>query len=226
MREVDLYEPVKSLLQDQGYEVKGEIVDCDVVAVRGDEPPVIVELKTSFSLDLVLQGIARQSITEDVYLAVGKIAGGRKRRQNVLSLCRRLGVGLMTVRLEPKPFVDVLLDPAAYRPRARRKSAGRLLREFRHRVGDNARGGSAKRPLMTAYRQDALRLVLVLEECGPTKASIAASRAGVPNAGTILRRDVYGWFERAERGVYRLTPKGETATTTWADAVDALKSQH
>ena len=28
-----------------GYVVKGEIEDCDVVAVRGDEPPVVVELK-------------------------------------------------------------------------------------------------------------------------------------------------------------------------------------
>ncbi|MFK8016451.1 MAG: hypothetical protein AB8G17_13545, partial [Gammaproteobacteria bacterium] len=46
MLETDLYAPVKTLLEQQGYTVKGEIGKCDVVAVRGEEPPVIVELKT------------------------------------------------------------------------------------------------------------------------------------------------------------------------------------
>jgi hypothetical protein len=32
----------------------------------------------------------------------------------------------------------------------------------------------------------------------------------VPNAAKILRRDVYGWFERVGRGVYAITPKGRS----------------
>ena len=54
-RETDLYPPVKAYLEGQGYAVKGEVQGCDVVALRGAEPPVIVELKQRFSLDLVLQ---------------------------------------------------------------------------------------------------------------------------------------------------------------------------
>ena len=30
----------------------------------------------------------------------------------------------------------------------------------------------------------------------------------VPNAASILQRDVYGWFERVERGTYRVSPEG------------------
>ena len=60
MRERSLYPPVKSFLEAQGYEVKGEVNGCDLVAIRGEEAPVIVELKTTFSLSLVFQGIARQ----------------------------------------------------------------------------------------------------------------------------------------------------------------------
>ena len=56
MREHGLYPPVKAFLEAQDYAVKGEIDSCDVVAIRGGEPPVIVELKTSFSLPLVFQG--------------------------------------------------------------------------------------------------------------------------------------------------------------------------
>ena len=69
-KETDLYQPIKDFLEDAGYEVKSEITGCDVVACKPDVPMVIVELKTRFSLDLILQGLERQALAEDVYLAV------------------------------------------------------------------------------------------------------------------------------------------------------------
>ena len=123
MREHTLYPPVKAFLEAQGYAVKGEVDDCDLVAVRGDEPPVIVELKTSFSLPLVFQGIARQGLSDTVYLAVPPFSGRTTRRKDALALCRRLGLGLLMVRLEPASVVEALLDPAPYRPRRRNRSA-------------------------------------------------------------------------------------------------------
>ncbi|MCB1343705.1 MAG: hypothetical protein KDK24_22065, partial [Pseudooceanicola sp.] len=54
-----LYAPVKALLERQGYTVKGEVGAADVVARRGDEPVVIVELKLRFSLSLFHQAVAR-----------------------------------------------------------------------------------------------------------------------------------------------------------------------
>jgi hypothetical protein len=44
-------------------------------AVRGDEDPVVVELKTSFSLSLFHQAIERQAITDIVYIAVPRGTG-------------------------------------------------------------------------------------------------------------------------------------------------------
>ena len=75
MRETDLYPPVKAFLEGQGYEVKAEIGPADVVACRGDEDPVVVELKTGFSLTLVHQGVARQAITDAVYIAAPRGKG-------------------------------------------------------------------------------------------------------------------------------------------------------
>ena len=71
-------------------------------------------------------------------------------------------------------------------------------------------GGSVRRPIMTAYRQEALRCAALLED-GPS--TLRAIRAGgdVPRAGRILQSDVYGWFERVGRGVYTLTPRGRAA---------------
>ncbi len=202
--ESDLYAPVKALLEGQGYSVKGEVRGCDVVAVRGDEPPVIVELKQIFNLGLVMQGVDRLTLTDLVYIAVGTWP---KQMKGVKRLCRRLGLGFMVVAGER---VDVVLDPVPYQPRKNRKKAGRMLGEHARRVGDPNRGGSSTRvPMMTAYRQQALRCAGLLAANGPMKLAAMRAAADVPNAAIILQQDVYGWFERVERGVYAVTPAGK-----------------
>jgi len=201
--ESDLYAPVKALLEGQGYVVKGEVRGCDVVAVRGAEPPVIVELKRAFGLGLVLQGVDRLTMSDRVYLAVGQWP---KRLKNVRKLCRRLGLGLMVVAAER---ADIVLDPVPYRPKLNKRKAGRLLGEHQRRVGDPNRGGSTtKAPMMTAYRQQALRCAELLASNGPMKLAALRAAADAPRAASILQQDVYGWFERVERGVYAISPAG------------------
>lgn len=201
--ESDLYAPVKALLEGQGYVVKGEVRGCDVVGVRGGEPPVVVELKRSFGLSLVLQGVDRLALSERVYLAVGKWP---KPMKTVRKLCRRLGLGLLVVEDER---AEIVLDPAPYQPRLNKHKKGRLLGEHARRVGDPNVGGSTTRiPLMTAYRQEALRCAVLLASNGPMAPKAMRAVADVPNASKILRSDYYGWFERIERGLYGITPKG------------------
>lgn len=219
MPETDLYAPVKRFLERQGYEVKGEIGACDVVALRAGDPPVIVELKRAISLKLLLQGVDRQSMTDAVYLA---IAPPRRRDlSDIRTLCRRLGLGLLIVG--PRA-VEPMLDPAPYKPRRDTRRAGMLLREFARRVGDPNEGGASRRKAtMTAYRQDALRCARRLS-LGGGEARLALLRAetGVERAGAILRDDHYGWFARKERGVYALTPKGFEALKEFATALEGL----
>lgn len=65
---------------------------------------------------------------------------------------------------------------------------------------------------MTAYRQQALACAAALAE-GPKRPRDL--RPGAPKAASILRRNVYGWFLRAERGVYDLTEAGRLALERW-----------
>jgi hypothetical protein len=97
----------------------------------------------------------------------------------------------------------------------------RLLREFDRRVGDPNTGGAQRQRLVTAYRQDALRLVSHLAAAGPAKAAHVAAATGVVNARRILADDHYGWFERVSTGIYRLSPKGESAMDAWRWPVKA-----
>ncbi len=205
-RETDLYQPVKSFLEGQGYVVKGEIGSVDVVAMRGEEEPVLVELKLGFSLTLVHQGLARQKVSDLVYLAIPKPPKAKALKDNT-RLCRQLGLGLLTVRLRDG-FVEPLADPAPFTPRKSPKRKARLLREFARRVGDPNKGGATKVGIITSYRQDALKCAGFLQANGPSKGADVAKGSEVPTATRIMAADHYGWFERVERGVYGLTVKG------------------
>jgi len=221
--ETDLYSPVKSFLEGQGYVVKGEIGRCDVLAVRGDEDPVVVEMKLRFSLELIFQAIERLSVTDKVYVAIehGQNSLWTRRQKQILTLCRSLGIGLLTVHIE-RNLVEPRLDPGPYRRRLNTKKRERLLREHARRVGDPAVGGSTRRPVITAYRQDALRCAKELGLRGPLKLRDLRAASGVERAASILQRDVYGWFDRVERGIYALAPAGQKALSTFQDTVDRL----
>ncbi len=73
-------------------------------------------------------------------------------------------------------------------------------------------GGSTRAPIMTAYRQQALVCASALSG-GPQR--VRDLRARVPDAGKILLHNVYGWFDRAERGIYVLTDAGRAALKRW-----------
>ena len=220
MKESDLYLPLKRFLESQGYEVKGEVQDCDVVAVRGTEAPVVVELKLSLNLDVVLQAVERLALTPKVYIGVPrqcKILHRRRRR--VIKLLRMLGLGLVVMETDRETGgVEVLLDPGEYRPRKSRVRRERLLGEFTKRVGDPNLGGTEKRKgIMTAYRQRALASARFRQKNGPTKASHVARSLSEPKARDILYKDVYGWFDRVSLGIYGLSPRGEQEIPLWPD---------
>jgi len=224
MKETDLYAPVKAFFEAQGYEVKAEVTDCDLVAIRDTDPPVIVELKLSLSLELLMQGIERQKITDAVYVAVpaGRGKAWASRSKNAVKICGRLGLGLISVRFNAgQGTVIVHSDPGAHKIHklAKRKSA--LLLEFQRRVGDPNTGGQSRRAIITAYRQDALRIAVALK-AGPCTPSALAKSLEIPKAASVLQKNYYGWFLRVERGVYAIGPEGLTALKTYHEIVEAL----
>jgi len=214
LRETDLYAPIKTYLEAQGYTVKGEVGAVDVMAVRAAEDPVLIELKLGFSLALLQQGIARQTVSDAVYLAVPRKSGqaSAKSLKENTDLCRRLGLGVMTVRLRDG-FVEVHADPGPFRPRKSKRRKALLLREFARRTGDPNIGGATRAGLVTAYRQDALRCAACLRDQGPGKGAEVARLANVPRATRIMADNHYGWFERIDRGLYGLTQNGSDALT-------------
>ena len=213
MAETALYPSVKRFLEAAGFAVKGEVCGCDIVAVRDGEPPLlaIVEMKRGFNLDLLLQGVDRMRPADEVWLAVPMTRRGRDRDPRVRRLCRLIGLGLLAVDAT-RDRVEVLVEPGPYRPRPDRRRRTRLLAEHAHRHGDPSPGGSTRQPIMTAYRQRALACAARLRTGAGRPRDL---RAVAPDAGRILLRNVYGWFERTSPGRYRLTTLGEAALDRW-----------
>ena len=210
VKETDLYAPVKAHLEAAGYVVKAEVGPADVMGVAGDEV-VLVELKAGFSLTLLQQAVARQKITETVYVAVPRWqgrAGWRAFKGNV-DLCKRLGLGVLSVRLEDG-FVQVHADPKPFRPRPSPVRRGRLLGEFARRDGDPNTGGTRGR-IVTAYRQDAEKIAAFLAANGASRGATVAKATGVASATRLMAANHYGWFERVATGTYGLTAAGRSA---------------
>ena len=205
--ETDLYAPVKTHLEAAGYQVKAEVGAADVMGINGDDI-VLVELKAGFSLKLLHQAVARQRITDIVYVAVPRWQGraGWRAFKNNVDLCRRLGVGVLSVRLADG-LVEVLADPKPFAPRKAPVRKARLLSEFARRIGDPNTGGSGGK-VVTAYRQDAEKLARYLAAHGESRGAVVAKATGVARATAIMRANHYGWFERVDRGLYGLAPAG------------------
>ncbi len=218
--ETSLYLPVKHFLEQFGYTVKGEVGHCDVVGLRDGDPAVVViaELKMAFNLELVLQGVDRATIGDEVWLAAQLSARGKGRENDprYRSLCRRLGFGLLGVSTCGR--VDILVAPTAPMPRKDSRRRSRLVEEHKRRQGDPVAGGGTRKPVMTAYRQQALACAAAMASSPQRPRDLKGS---VPDVQKILRRNVYGWFERSERGVYALTDVGRTALASWLPASSA-----
>ena len=182
---------------------------------------VIGEMKQSFTLELVLQAVDRTSVCDEVWLAVraSKRGRGRENDARVKKLCRFLGFGLLTVTAEGR--VDVVTEPGPWKPRRDAKRRSHIVEEHRRRKGDPVAGGSTRMPQMTAYRQQALAVANALTRAPSRPRDL---RTLSPDAAKILQGNVYGWFERIERGLYGLTSSGRVALVTWANHVSAEAS--
>lgn len=236
LKETDLYAPVKAFLERSGYVVRGEVQGADLAAVRGEEL-VMVELKRVFGLKLLIQAANRQKAADTVYVAIPKPPRGRfaKSFWDMCNLLRRLELGLLVVSFKPAGAeVEVVLHPPeavsavrdrAPKPRRNAKMRRTILREFTARSGDYNTGGSTRTALVTAYREASLRIACCLEKHGVLSAAeLKVMGTGEKTYG-ILYQNVYGWFERVEKGRYGLHAAGKAAVAAYPEVIGRYRRE-
>jgi hypothetical protein len=218
--ETELYAPVRTYLEDNGYTVQAEVKGIDVVAQKGDSL-IAVELKTSINLSLIIQATKRQAITSSVYVAVPEPKRKGSHYRGATRVLKQLNLGLLLVRFGALgAVVQKVLDPAAF---VARKSRGRtfdVIEEFNARRGDYNVGGTTREPLMTAYREHAIVVACCLSELGERSPRELKAIGTGDKTPAILADNHYGWFRRVRRGVYALTPIGHEIVKAYPDFME------
>ncbi|WP_342431678.1 DUF2161 family putative PD-(D/E)XK-type phosphodiesterase [Neobacillus sp. FSL H8-0543] len=223
--EVDLYKPIQTYFSRDGYEVYGEVKDCDLVAVK-DEELVVVELKLTLSVDLLIQAAKRQRITDQVYIAIPKPKHRLRSKAwtDKCHLVRRLELGLIIVSFSAgRAKTEVLFQPTPFN---RRKSSGQskvkrkaIIKEIAGRSADYNVGGSNQTKIMTAYKENCIQIGCYLEREGPLSPKLLKNMGTGDKTSSILTKNYYGWFERIKRGTYAITEKGQDEIKEYPDLV-------
>lgn len=207
-KETDLYEPIKQLLIAQGFTVRGEVIRCDIAALRGEELWV-VEMKLQLNIKLLYQAMERLKITRQVFIAVP-----RPRRANnkqflaARRILKKLELGLITVSMDsPIPAAEIVLFPdgKAVKPT---KAAERVKREINGRSADTT-GGNVRAKVNTAYRERCVKIACLLEARGVLTAPELKKKYNCgADAYSIMSKNIYGWFSNTGKGRFKLTAQG------------------
>jgi len=222
LKESDLYQPIKSYLQARGFEVKGEIKDCDIVAKK-DNKIIIIELKLTLNITLLMQAVDRFSLTDTVYVAIPKqCAIFKKKAKQLKKLIARLGLGLIIVDIQKtQQYVEIVNDPQDYTPRKNKRKQNAILKEFTLRQGDTQKGGSTRsKAALTAYRQRSIRIAEYLLTHALAKGADINKAIDEPQATLFLYNNHYHWFNKVERGVYTLSEKGKLEVKQWLNKMN------
>lgn len=227
MLEKDLFAPLKKYFESLDYVVEGEVKDCDVV-VKDTESYMAIELKTDFNLKVILQAVERQKLFECVYIAlpVQKLKLRSKSYLQKVHLLKRLGIGLLLVHtvtgevscvLQP----ELLLQTKAMANSKRKRQ--RVIDEFERRILKNNVGGVTRTKITTAFRENCYLVLLALEKQDLPCKEIAISGMDAKQIYGIVYRDVYGWFEKKEKGIYGLSQLGKEVLLNEREIIDAIR---
>lgn len=227
MLEEDLYNPVKNYFLKMGFEVKGEVYHSDVIAIKGDNV-LAVEMKTKLNLEVILQAAIRQRIADYVYIAVPKNSKTltSKRWKDTCYLLRRLEIGLLLITFKKKfAYVEEYLAAEPFNMEKSKKiSKGKrkmVLKEFEGRHGDYNIGGSARKKIITSYRESAIHIAVVLKKHGILSIKdLKEMGTDEKKTAGILQKNYYKWFDRVSRGKYMLNKKGETELNYYKELVE------
>ncbi|MBT2730061.1 hypothetical protein J7E63_24690 [Bacillus sp. ISL-75] len=222
LQEIDLYKPIQTYFLREGYEVYGEVKDCDIVAVK-DEELVVIELKLTLSVDLLIQAAKRQRITDKVYVAIPKPKHrlNSKRWTEKCHLIRRLELGLIVVSSPGKRGrAEIIFEPTPFIRRKNKRKRDSIRKEINGRSADYNVGGSNRTKIMTAYKENCIQIACYLENLGPLSPKKLNQLGSGKNTSSVLTKNYYGWFERIKRGIYVITEKGKEEIKEYPELIN------
>ena len=222
MLEKDMFQSLKTHLEKLGFTVKAEVLNTDITAIK-DDCVIIVEMKKTLNTTLMYQGTKRQRISDYVYLAIVRPTTKQLRSKQFrekMHLVRKLQLGLMFVNIN-KGTVETFLDPENYTMRKNNIKKRRLLKEFEQRHTSFNTGGVTKTKIITAYRERALVIAYHLQNT-PLAVKEIKVLTNDFMCSSILQKNYYHWFDRVDRGIYKLNDLGIKELNDYSYVIDEI----
>jgi hypothetical protein len=171
-----------------------------------------------------VQATKRQRLSDLVYIAIPKPSYKLKSKRwtDICHLVRRLELGLIIVSFSGnRKTVEVIFHPVDFN---RKKSMNQnkrkrdaLLKEINGRSADFNVGGSNKTKIMTAYKENCVKIACYLQNLGTASPRKLVKLGTGDKTSAILSKNYYGWFDRVSRGVYVLSEKGKREIQEYPD---------
>ncbi len=227
MTETDLYAPVQKYFAQLGYTIDAEVKDLDVLCIR-EEQSVVIELKNELNLKVITQSALRQKMFDWVYVAIWTPKNMRQQAfKDKVYLLKRLGIGLILVSphaLSVDIYHEPMIHPIEEYQRRNRKKKKKIIEELKKRRTHMNIGGTHRKKIITAYKEDALIILDYLKKHESMPLSQITQDTQIKRTGTIVQKNFYGWFKRVQRGVYALTDVGLDAHEEYTHVIAKIRN--
>lgn len=226
LKESDLFEPLKSYFEENGYKGDGEVGSIDLYLEK-DGYTTAVELKKTLDFKSVQQAALDQKTCDFVYIGIFRprdLYSGSGRDK--LYILKRLGIGLICV--SPKSgLIEVVCEPFVSEisnfQKYHKDKTESLKNEFRNRRIKSNTGGVNKTRLITAYKEESLLVLFYMVKLGGTaKSGEICKLTDNKNATRILYNNFNGWFDKLGKGLYSVNQNGLQALEEYGDVISKL----
>ncbi len=209
MKESDIFYPLVSYFNQLGYEVFGEVLDCDVV-VKKNKELIIVEMKLNFNIKLIIQAIDRFKYSDKVYIAIQKPAKfNRKKRLELKKLCTMLGLGIFIIDLNNKLVEIELLLESTNIHKIKQTKQKEIFKQLNDTKFNLNIGGVNQVKINTSYKEKCIYIACILTRCEIISAKQLKDEFNFSeNIYNVLYKNYYNWFEKVQHGFYKLTDLG------------------
>lgn len=221
--EMELSKPLETYLVEKGYEVRCEVNNCDMVAFK-DELYFCIEMKKNLTVDLLCQAIERKKMFDGVFVCIPAPMEGitrSKKFKRRLKLLKELNLGLFIVYILKKNYIVENILTLELKSKNNKKK-DLMIKEFKGRKENFNSAGVSKKKIITAYKQDSLIVLNLLNIKGRSSSADLITEGAPKKTYSILYRNFYGWFKNVDRGFYEISSEGRKALEDFSDIIEKI----
>jgi hypothetical protein len=148
-----------------------------------------------------------------------------KRWRGIRRLIRQLELGLILVFTgKVGRRVEVAFHPLPYDRKKQGAKRRAVIEEIEGRSAEHNTGGVAGEKIVTVYRENAIHIACCLDELGPSSPKRLREFDTGAKTTSILYNNVYGWFERVDKGTYSISAQGRRELGTYQELAERYRS--